>query len=133
MRVLKSESEQVWGCHDLGVCDKVVLNLGSSPYQNRTLRHEITLIFKIHRRHGLVADSKTVAPIPQVGNLDSTLHPAQPQKGFGPASPAGIYGQNQDGIAVVKDGFRVCDESVSSQIGREARSQVPAVNAGCCE
>ena len=48
------------------VCDKVVLNLVSSPFHNRSLRrlHEVSLIIKIHRRHGLVADSKTVAPIP---------------------------------------------------------------------
>ena len=66
MPVFKSECEQVCGCHDLGVFDKVVRNLVSSPFHNRNLRrlHEISLILKIHRRHGLVADSKTVAPIP---------------------------------------------------------------------
>ena len=53
------------GCHDLGVCDKVVLNLDLSSFHNRTLLGliEISLILMIHRRHGLVADSKTVAPI----------------------------------------------------------------------
>ena len=59
------------GCHDLGVCDKVVLDLDLSSFHNRSLPglHEISLILTSHRRHGLVADSKTVAPIPQAGNL----------------------------------------------------------------
>ena len=63
--VFKSESEQLWGCHDLGVCDKVVLKLVTSPFYNRSLRcrDEISLILNIDRRHGLVADSRTVAPI----------------------------------------------------------------------
>ena len=60
---------QVWGCHDLGVCDKVVLDLVLSSFHNGSLLGllEISLIHMIHRRHGLVADSKTsktVVPIP---------------------------------------------------------------------
>ena len=56
------------GCHDLGVCDKVVLDLHLSSFRNRPRLglHEISLIHMIDRRHGLVADSKTsktVAPI----------------------------------------------------------------------
>ncbi len=35
------ESEQVWGCHNPGVCDKVVLNLVSSPFHIRFLRRLI--------------------------------------------------------------------------------------------
>ena len=35
LAVFKSKREQ--GCHDLGVCDKVVLNLVSSPFHNRSL------------------------------------------------------------------------------------------------
>ena len=37
------------GCHDLGVCDKVVLDLDFLLG-----RHEISLILMNHRRHGLV-------------------------------------------------------------------------------
>ena len=54
------------GCHDLGVCDKVVPNLSSGSFHNRSplSRHTISRMLKFHRRHGFVEDSKTVAPIP---------------------------------------------------------------------
>ena len=50
------------GCHDLGVCDKVVLDLDLRSFHIRSLLdlHEISLILMTHRRHGLVADSKTI-------------------------------------------------------------------------
>ena len=57
------------GCYGLGgfgvcdVCDKVVLDLDLSSFPKRSLLglHEISLILLIDRRHGLVADSITVA------------------------------------------------------------------------
>ena len=132
-----------------------------SPFHDRSLRnsHNISLILVIRRRHGFVADFKSVVAISHNGNLSfqaegpfastiratsridgwparrsatgSTLHPAQPQDGIGPPI-AGLTGRHRlRQKAILPGHHRSHFEGLTHATSRNLCCVRPVVSGGC--